>query len=51
MPTPKTGGIVSFTIKKLQCMNCKTPLKEGGNIIDYNKKDYFIKRIYNMFTM
>lgn len=29
IPTPKTGGILNFTKKKLTCMNCKTPL--SGN--------------------
>jgi len=26
MPTPKTGGIVSFAVKRESCLGCKSPL-------------------------
>jgi DNA polymerase delta subunit 1 len=29
MVVPKTGGIVGFTRKRLQCLQCKTVLKKG----------------------
>lgn len=30
VPIPKTGGIVSFTVKKLSCIACKAPLQGEG---------------------
>jgi DNA polymerase delta subunit 1 len=30
IPTPKSGGIVGFTVKKAACIGCKSPLNATG---------------------
>ena len=33
IPTPKSGGIVGFTVKKASCIGCKATLPPGGKVV------------------
>ncbi len=40
MVVPKTGGIVGFVKKKLQCLSCKTALKGGETTVCAHCSDH-----------